>query len=93
VVAAPDELRGEVIEAFVVLRDGVDTFDEMAHELKTYVKPRYAAQAASSEHMIASEVFGIDDRRHPWDAEGWHDCSRTRHRARYCAADTNSGPW
>ncbi|MEI4271082.1 hypothetical protein TEK04_05045 [Klenkia sp. LSe6-5] len=45
VVAAPDEVRGEVIEAHVVLRDGVEGTPELAAELQQLVKTRYAAHA------------------------------------------------
>ncbi len=45
VVGMPDELRGEVLEAFVVLRDGVDGTDELEVELQTLVKKKFAAHA------------------------------------------------
>jgi acetyl-CoA synthetase len=45
VVAAPDEVRGEVIEAHVVLRGGTAGTPEMATELQQFVKTRYAAHA------------------------------------------------
>jgi acetyl-CoA synthetase len=45
VVAAPDNVRGEVIEAHVVPRDGTAGTPELAAELQQYVKTRYAAHA------------------------------------------------
>lgn len=45
VIAAPDEVRGEVLEAFVVLREGRAATDELAREIQTWVKTRYAAHA------------------------------------------------
>lgn len=45
VFGTPDELRGEVVEAFVVLADGVDGTEELAEELKRHVKTHYAAHA------------------------------------------------
>ena len=45
VVGMPDELRGEVLEAFVVLREGVDGDDELEKELQTLVKKKFAAHA------------------------------------------------
>ncbi|MGW0422206.1 AMP-binding protein [Streptomyces sp. NPDC003015] len=45
VIGAPDEVRGEVIEAYVVLRDGIDASSELATELQLLVKTRYAAHA------------------------------------------------
>ncbi|MER7927251.1 AMP-binding protein [Streptomyces sp. NPDC096057] len=45
VIGAPDDVRGEVIEAYVVLRDGGDGSPELAAELQQLVKTRYAAHA------------------------------------------------
>ena len=45
VVGVPDELRGEVIEAFVVLHPQAAASDELATELQQRVKSRYAAHA------------------------------------------------
>ena len=45
VVASPDELRGNVVKAFVVLAHGVDGSDELADELKTFVRGRLSAYA------------------------------------------------
>ncbi len=45
VVAAPDELRGEVLEAHVVLTASYEPGDVLAEELKQLVKHRYAAHA------------------------------------------------
>ncbi|MFF7656784.1 AMP-binding protein [Streptomyces sp. NPDC007983] len=45
VIAAPDEVRGEVLEAFVVLRHGTDASDTLATELQQLVKKRFAAHA------------------------------------------------
>jgi acetyl-CoA synthetase len=45
VIAVPDEIRGELIEAAIVLRAGHEASDELAHELQDFVKRRYAAHA------------------------------------------------
>lgn len=45
VIAAPDDVRGEVVEAFVVLSPGVPASDDLADELKRWVKTNYAAHA------------------------------------------------
>ena len=45
VVGMPDQLRGEVLEAFVVLRDGVEGTDELEAELQQLVKRKFAAHA------------------------------------------------
>jgi len=44
-VAAPDEVRGEVLEAFIVLRGGYAGSNELSLELQEWVKRRYAAHA------------------------------------------------
>jgi acetyl-CoA synthetase len=45
VIAVPDEIRGEVMEAFVVLRDGTVPSEGLASELQQWVKTKYAAHA------------------------------------------------
>ncbi|MBF6101838.1 AMP-binding protein [Nocardia cyriacigeorgica] len=45
VVGMPDELRGEVLEAFVVVREGVAGSAELEAELQTLVKKKFAAHA------------------------------------------------
>lgn len=45
VIGVPDELRGEVIEAYVVLLPGVEPSDEVSDELKNRVKTNLAAHA------------------------------------------------
>jgi acyl-coenzyme A synthetase/AMP-(fatty) acid ligase len=41
-VAAPDEVRGHVVRAVVVLRPGADPSDALAAELQEHVKERTA---------------------------------------------------
>lgn len=45
VIATPDAVRGEVLEAFVVLRPGVSASKELSQELQRWVKTQYAAHA------------------------------------------------
>ena len=45
VVAGPDEIRGEVLEAFVVLKPPHAPSDELTAEIQDWVKRRYAAHA------------------------------------------------
>lgn len=45
VIAVPDEARGEVIEAVIVVRAGHEPSDALARELQQLVKERYAAHA------------------------------------------------
>jgi acetyl-CoA synthetase len=44
-VASPDERRGNVVKAFVVLAAGHDPSDELADEIKTFVRDRHSAYA------------------------------------------------
>jgi acetyl-CoA synthetase len=37
-VASPDEIRGNVVKAFIVLKEGVEESSELAKELQNYVK-------------------------------------------------------
>lgn len=49
VIAVPDEVRGEVIEAYVVLRDGHDAGPALAQDIQQWVKRNYAAHAYPRE--------------------------------------------
>src|SRR5207342_1233409 len=44
-VASPDELRGNVVKAFIVLADGSPPSDELADEIKRFVRERLSAYA------------------------------------------------
>jgi acetyl-CoA synthetase len=44
-VASPDELRGNVVKAFIVLADGYAPSDELADEIKRFVRERLSAYA------------------------------------------------
>lgn len=53
VIGVPDDLRGEVIEAFIVPRPGVTPSDALADELQQLVKRTYAAHAyPRSVHFV-----------------------------------------
>jgi len=54
VVGVPDELRGETIKAFVVLTPGNAQSDELADELKNFVKKQLAA------HVYPREISFIE---------------------------------
>lgn len=45
VIATPDQIRGEVIELFVVLTKDTTGSDELSQELKSWVRTRYALHA------------------------------------------------
>jgi acetyl-CoA synthetase len=44
-VASPDERRGNVVKAFIVLGEGVEPSDELAEEIKAFVRDRLSAYA------------------------------------------------
>ena len=44
-IAAPDQARGEVLEAYVVLRPGTSESPELAADIQSFVKKNYAAHA------------------------------------------------
>ena len=45
VVASPDELRGNVVKAFIVLADGYEPSEALADEIKGHVRERLSAYA------------------------------------------------
>lgn len=45
IIAVPDEVKGEVIEAYIVPQAGTEGSDELAADLKQWVKTHYAAHA------------------------------------------------
>ena len=55
VVGAPDERRGQVPKAFVVLRPGHQPSDELADKLRAHVRSRLAP------HEVPSEIVFVDD--------------------------------
>jgi acetyl-CoA synthetase len=55
-VGKPDALRGEVVQAFVVLRPGHQPSDELASELGDYVKSRLAAHAYPRDVQFVAEL-------------------------------------
>ncbi|WP_110182228.1 AMP-binding protein [Nocardioides solisilvae] len=55
VVGVPDDLRGEVVEAFVVLAPGVESTPELAAELQHRVKTKLAA------HLFPRTVHVVDE--------------------------------
>lgn len=49
VIGKPDPLRGEIIKAFVVLKDGIKQTEKLKDELSTYVKKNLAGHAYPRE--------------------------------------------
>ena len=56
VVGLPDELRGEVLTAFVVPRQGAETGESLVRELQQLVKTRYAAHAYPRQVHFVPEL-------------------------------------
>jgi acetyl-CoA synthetase len=56
VVAAPDEMRGEIIQAFVVLTPGTEGSHALAKELQNWVKKEYAAHAYPRQIEFVTEL-------------------------------------
>jgi acetyl-CoA synthetase len=55
VIGVPDERRGQVPKAFVVLREGYEPTDEMADQLRAHVRTRLAP------HEMPREIVFLDD--------------------------------
>ncbi|OLN28486.1 AMP-binding protein [Desulfosporosinus metallidurans] len=55
VVGVPDQLRGEIVKAFIILRDGYSSSNEIAKELSTFVKERLSA------HEYPRQVSFLDE--------------------------------
>ncbi|WP_046176674.1 acetate--CoA ligase [Domibacillus indicus] len=49
VIGKPDPVRGEIIKAFIALRDGYEQSDELKEEIRQFVKTGLAAHAAPRE--------------------------------------------
>ncbi len=55
VIGVPDERRGQVPKAFVVVRDGVEADESLADELRAHVRNRLAP------HEVPREIVFLDD--------------------------------
>ena len=56
VVGKPDEMRTEIVKAFVVLKDGEKPSDEMAEALQVFVKERLASYSYPREIAFLDEL-------------------------------------
>jgi len=56
VIATPDKVRGEVIEAFVVLMPGTEKSDQLTEDLQRWVKINFAAHAYPRNITYVGEV-------------------------------------
>jgi acetyl-CoA synthetase len=55
-VASPDELRGNVVKAFIVLADGYEPSDALADEIKSFVRERLSAYAYPRRVEFVSDL-------------------------------------
>ena len=56
VIGVPDELAGEVLEAYVVLREGAERGDELVASLQQWVKSQFAAHAFPRRVHVVDEL-------------------------------------
>jgi acetyl-CoA synthetase len=56
VVASPDERRGSIVKAFVVLARGHQASDQTADEIKRFVRDRHSAYAYPREVEFVDEL-------------------------------------
>ncbi len=55
-VASPDERRGEIVKAFIVLAAGHEASDELADEIKKHVRERHSAYAYPREIEFVDDL-------------------------------------
>ncbi len=55
-VASPDERRGEIVKAFIVLAGGHEASDELADEIKKHVRERHSAYAYPREIEFVDDL-------------------------------------
>src|SRR3954468_22104203 len=55
-VAPPDELRGNIVQAFIVLADGHEPSDRLAEEIKMFVRERLSAYAYPRRIEFVSDL-------------------------------------
>ncbi|QQK81173.1 acetate--CoA ligase [Salicibibacter cibi] len=56
VIGKPDPVRGEIIKAFVALREGYEESDELKEDIRVFVKNGLAAHAAPREMDIRDKL-------------------------------------
>ena len=55
-VASPDQKRGNIVKAFIVLAEGHDPTDETAEEIKHFVRERHSAYAYPREVEFVADL-------------------------------------
>ncbi|HNR78498.1 MAG TPA: AMP-binding protein, partial [Parvularculaceae bacterium] len=80
VVASPDETRGEIVKAFVVLTKGTPASDDLVRELQDHVKrvtapykyPRKIEFVESLPKTISGKIIRKELREREWKGKGAH---------------------
>jgi acetyl-CoA synthetase len=55
-VASPDERRGNIVKAFIVLASGHERSDELADQIKRFVRERHSAYAYPREIEFVEDL-------------------------------------
>jgi acetyl-CoA synthetase len=55
-VASPDERRGDIVKAFIVLTGGHEPSDALAEEIKVHVRERHSAYAYPREIEFVGDL-------------------------------------
>ncbi|SFM21924.1 acetyl-CoA synthetase [Gracilibacillus orientalis] len=56
VIGKPDELRGELVKAFITLRSGYQESEQLLEEIRLYVRKNLSAHAAPREIEVMDEL-------------------------------------
>jgi acetyl-CoA synthetase len=56
VIGKPDPIRGEIVKAFIVLKDGYSQSSDLLEEIRVYVRGELAAHAAPREIEVVEEL-------------------------------------
>lgn len=56
VIGKPDPVRGEIVKAFITLRDGYEETPELLESLRLFVRKNLAAHAAPREIEVMTEL-------------------------------------
>ncbi len=56
VIGKPDELRGEIIKAFITLQKGYDPSDDLMEDIKKFIKKRLAGHAYPKEIEVRDSL-------------------------------------
>jgi acetyl-CoA synthetase len=81
VVASPDELRGNVVKAFIVLAEGFEASEDLAADIKAFVRGRLSAYAyprlvefvSDLPKTLTGKIRRIELREHEQQAVSRHD--------------------